>query len=117
MKWITRFLFVSSMLVASPSLASAQDSDSPILCGQTYKVASGDTLAAISLRAYGTLDFAPLHQDNIAIIGPDPNRLALGQTLTIPCRGAAASFANTVVEEEPEVATRAAVGESDLLAP
>lgn len=58
-----------------------------IPCGEPYTVRRGDTLQRIAERAYGPeASFRDLIEDNLQyFIGGDPSRIAIGQTLTIPC--------------------------------
>ena len=73
-----------AIVLAPPTLTTPANAQS-VACGQPYTVARGDSLSGISLRAYGTLDFARLYAVNRAQIGPNPNTLSVGQVIDIPC--------------------------------
>jgi len=52
-----------------------------------YKVKAGDTLSAIALHFYGDgtePSWRKIYNANTAVIGPNPNVIQPGQTLTIP---------------------------------
>jgi nucleoid-associated protein YgaU len=52
---------------------------------QSYVVQPGDTLQLIAFRVHGNgASWLPIYQANRALIGPDPNILRVGATLTIP---------------------------------
>lgn len=68
--------------VAFSATAQAQ---SVIPCGETYTIVSGDTLGAISTRAYGAGKLQQLYGVNAATIGPNMNAINVGQKLQIPC--------------------------------
>lgn len=60
-----------------------------IECGETYIVSPGDSLSLIAERAYGRGDiFTLIYTANADVIGPNPGRINVGQTLQIPCRNA-----------------------------
>ncbi|WP_298440903.1 LysM peptidoglycan-binding domain-containing protein [Gordonia sp. (in: high G+C Gram-positive bacteria)] len=51
----------------------------------TYVVRGGDTLSRIAKAQYGAADqWRKIYQANTAVIGPDPNRIQVGQVLVIP---------------------------------
>ena len=79
--------FAASLAMSAPTAAmAAKESQARELhCGQTYTVVRGDTLSKISLRAYGSLVYQPIHTANVDIIGTNPDRIFIGQTLVIPC--------------------------------
>lgn len=53
--------------------------------GTTHTVRSGDTLGSISMKYYGSKSqWKKIYNANKAKIGPDPDRLPAGATLTIP---------------------------------
>ena len=53
--------------------------------GKTYTVKAGDTLSAIAKKFYGEdADFQDLYEANKDVIGSDPNKIKVGQELTIP---------------------------------
>lgn len=53
----------------------------------SYVVSSGDTLRLISEHYYGTRDLSSIiYSANVGIIGDNPNSIAIGMDLSIPCR-------------------------------
>jgi LysM repeat protein len=50
---------------------------------RTYTVVPGDTLSGIAARL-GLGDWRRLYEANVAVIGPDPNRIYPGQVLVVP---------------------------------
>ncbi len=77
--------------VASPSAAPAVVGSTPSTTasqtagGDTYEVQSGDTLATIAQQYYGDpAQWRRIYDANKDAIGDDPDRLKLGQKLTIP---------------------------------
>jgi nucleoid-associated protein YgaU len=50
---------------------------------RTYTVVRGDTLSGIAARL-GLGDWRRLYETNVAVIGPDPNRIYPGQVLVVP---------------------------------
>lgn len=96
MKWISGLTLAIGLSMSS----AASGQGNTIACGQSYTVASGDSLAAIALRAYNTPNFEELYRENAATIGPNPNLLAVGQTLRIPCRDGTGARAEVVTLEE-----------------
>ncbi|MDQ3662989.1 MAG: LysM peptidoglycan-binding domain-containing protein [Actinomycetota bacterium] len=64
---------------------------SPVTCGDTYTVTSGDALWSIAARALGTEDprriaryWPRIHRLNRAVIGADPSLIYPGQVLRLP---------------------------------
>ncbi|MGD0858713.1 MAG: M91 family zinc metallopeptidase [Terracidiphilus sp.] len=48
-------------------------------------VASGDSLSSLAAKYYGTVEYWPLLWDaNRDLVGPNPNRIALGMRLSVP---------------------------------
>jgi len=61
------------------------NSDKPATSGDSYTVVSGDSLSKIAKNHYG--DAAKWHQiyeANKATIGTNPDRIEVGQVLTLP---------------------------------
>ncbi|MCK0096485.1 LysM peptidoglycan-binding domain-containing protein [Yoonia sp. F2084L] len=90
---------------ALPGALLAQNK-TPITCGQTYTVASGDSLSAISKRAYGSTIFDDLYNANRDVVGSNPNLIFVGQVLQVPCAAgetAIVAVAEPVAEPAPEV--------------
>lgn len=67
------------------ALASTAEAQAVIPCGEPYIIVSGDTLGAISERAYGAGRLQQLYQVNAATIGPNMNAINVGDALQIPC--------------------------------
>ncbi len=58
-----------------------------IKTGQTYTVKAGDTLVGISKKFYGKdADYQKIYAANQDLIGSDPNKIKIGQVLTIPSK-------------------------------
>jgi nucleoid-associated protein YgaU len=77
--------------VASPSAAAAVVGSTPSTTasqtagGDSYEVQSGDTLATIAQQYYGDpTQWRRIYDANKDAIGDDPDKLKLGQKLTIP---------------------------------
>lgn len=52
---------------------------------QSYTVKSGDTLSAIAKQVYGDENaHKRIYNANKDLIGPDPNKIKVGQVLIIP---------------------------------
>lgn len=56
-----------------------------LACGTTYRVAAGDTLGKIAIKAYGRSDYRAIFDANRDTLS-SPSRLAVGDELVIPCR-------------------------------
>jgi hypothetical protein len=57
----------------------------PVAASKTYVVLPGDSLSRIAHKVYGNASQWPkIYQANKASIGPDPNKLNVGTSLTIP---------------------------------
>ncbi|MGI9464635.1 MAG: LysM peptidoglycan-binding domain-containing protein, partial [Aestuariivirgaceae bacterium] len=84
---MSRVAFLLSIFVAvafSPP-ASAQT------CGKTYKVKAGDTLSAISQKAYRSgRKWSLIYYANRDVIGDDPTFIYPGQKFSVPCADQAA---------------------------
>jgi len=71
---------------AAPAAAQMLTGDGSLACGSPHVVARGDTLSKLSGRAYGDpLRYPVLVDANRAALGGDPERLAVGMSLDIPC--------------------------------
>jgi hypothetical protein len=89
----------------SVSGAAAQS----VTCDQAYRVVRGDTLGAISERAYGAGSLAAFFQANKSVIGEDPNQIDVGMTLAVPYSiGAAPLVTARAVAQSPEASAPAA---------
>lgn len=72
-------------VVPAPTLAPLQKVN---MVGTTVTVLPGDSLAAISKRAYGTTDgWRDIYAANQAAIGSNPNAISAGMQLVIPAKG------------------------------
>jgi len=75
-------VFYGLSVIALASSAAAQAD----IC-DTYVVTPGDTLRIIAEQYYGDRALSPIIYDaNTGVIGPNPNLIELGMTLSIPCR-------------------------------
>ena len=96
----TALLALSGLVCGWAGVAAAQD----IACGTTYVVSPGDTLSAISNRAYGVPgEYPTIYRVNSGTIGPNPGIIEIGMVLDIPCLDGAvpASTAdNSVIRRE-----------------
>lgn len=103
MKFLARGVLTCAMAVVASTSVQAQTVGASIECGQTYSISPGDTLSRISVRAYGARPFQPLYQHNRQTIGPDPDRIIVGQVIEIPCFAADGSVIteSDVAEAEP----------------
>lgn len=74
-----RVAVAASAVLGFVQVAQAQEACS------IYVVQDGDTLGAISMTAYGTLDYQTLFNANADLLRADPTALAPGTELRIPC--------------------------------
>lgn len=106
---------IACSLAAVTSVATVTESPAATLtCGQDYTVARGDTLSKLSLRAYDSLVYQPIYNANVDTIGTNPDRIYIGQVLTIPClsaQGAILSVADAVGIEAADARDDAAIGD------
>jgi len=75
--------------VASPSSVASAVTPTPttaeVAGGETYEVQSGDTLLTIAQQQYGDgTQWRRIYDANKDTIGADPDKLKIGQKLTIP---------------------------------
>ena len=77
----TRFGLSAVVFGLTATAASAQ----AIPCGEPYHIARGDTLGAISERAYGGGRLSLLYELNRDVIGPNPDAIDIDMVLQIPC--------------------------------
>jgi nucleoid-associated protein YgaU len=76
--------------VASPSVAAVTAASTPTSTaegagGDTYEVASGDTLLTIATDHYGdSAQWRRIYDANKDVIGADPDKLKIGMKLKIP---------------------------------
>lgn len=75
--------FVCALATSGFLANSAQSAQ--IECDEFYSVVGGDTLSKISLSSYGSLLYQPIFTANVDTIGPNPDRIFIGQSLFIPC--------------------------------
>ena len=60
--------------------------DGSITCGGSYAIARGDTLSRVAQRAYGDpMLWDLLVEANRDVLGGDPEHLAVGMSIAIPC--------------------------------
>lgn len=72
--------------VATPAIAQMLVGDGTVTCGTPYVVAGGDTLSRIAARAYGDPQlYGFLADANWEALGGNPESIAAGMSLTIPC--------------------------------
>lgn len=71
---------VATALFAAPALAQT--------CGGNYVVQRGDTLSQIADSQYkDARKWSAIYNNNVAKIGDSPNKIRVGQTLSLPCIG------------------------------
>ncbi|MEO0380738.1 MAG: LysM peptidoglycan-binding domain-containing protein [Pseudomonadota bacterium] len=87
MKFMTNTSFFSTLAFGIALTGSALAQQSGTTCGQTYTVVGGDSLSRISLKVYGSTLYQPIYSANVDVIGTNPDRIFVGQQLTIPCLG------------------------------
>ncbi len=77
---MSKKLTLASLIVAAgTAAASAQEACS------IYTVQPGDTLSVIARQAYGSISFQRLWNANRDVIGANPNIIAAGMKLSLPC--------------------------------
>lgn len=91
--------FLALTLISVPGRPLAQD----IPCGSSYIVVQGDTLGAISNRAYGPGRIPDLYAANAATIGRNINLIEIGMVLTIPCFGDTAESVEANFDPAPDL--------------
>lgn len=70
---------------STPAASATGTSASSSGAGETYEVQAGDTLGTIAEKFYGdSTQWRPIYDANKDAIGPDPDKLKLGQQLKIP---------------------------------
>lgn len=70
--------------------ALAQVGLASLACGTPYVIGDGDSLSMIAARVYGDPKrYDILLEANLDVIGPDPNAVAVGMEIIIPCLDAA----------------------------
>jgi hypothetical protein len=85
--WLTKFKKYQTHVNTRPFPWSSKVNQAPREKSQRlHKVASGDTLASIAKRYYGKASlWTTLYSENQKLIGPNPDRIVIGQQLVIPC--------------------------------
>ncbi len=77
---------IAAGALAAPGAAQPLTGDGTVPCGRSYTVAGGDTLSRISARAYGDpLLFGFIADANWDALRSDPERIAVGMSLAVPC--------------------------------
>ncbi len=72
---------------AAAQTASSVKANPALSTGDQHVVASGETLASISDKAYGNRNnWKRIYEANKGVIGSDPSRLKVGMKLTIPAK-------------------------------
>ena len=79
--------------VAGPAAAQVLVGDGSLSCGTEYTIASGDTLSRLAARAYGDpMLYGYIADANWDTLGGNPESIAVGMAITIPCVDGAARF-------------------------
>ena len=77
---------IATLATGSVVMAQPLVGDGTLACGGAYTVVAGDTLSALSGRAYGDPQLYGFIADaNWDSLGGNPENVAVGMTLTIPC--------------------------------
>jgi hypothetical protein len=72
--------------LAAPAGAQVLPGDGSIACGGSYVIAPGDTLSRVAQRAYGDpMLWDLLVEANRDLLGGDPEHLAVGMSVAVPC--------------------------------
>ena len=84
------------MACAAGTAAGAQS----IPCDTPYTIVRGETLGAISTRAFGPGKLSQFYALNQSVIGPNPDQIEIGMVLTVPCSltATAPALAETTAE-------------------
>jgi hypothetical protein len=101
-----RVAVAASAVLGFVQVAQAQEACS------IYVVQDGDTLGAISMTAYGTLDYQTLFNANADLLRADPTALAAGTELRIPCADGRLTEAEVVQPIAEAVAAEAVAAET-----
>lgn len=102
--------FLIGGLLALPATAQTLRGDGSIVCGAPYAITSGDTLSRISARAYGDpMLYGFIADANWDALGGDPENIAVGMALMIPCVDASGEVLSTEQAEERAASLEAAV--------
>ncbi len=89
---------IATLATGSVVMAQPLVGDGTLACGGTYTVVAGDTLSALSGRAYGDPQLYGFIADaNWDSLGGNPENVSVGMALTIPCIDASG---NVVTAEE-----------------
>lgn len=99
---MVRSVCIAAILSGTAAVAQAQ----AIQCGEPYVVRRGDTLQRIAERAYGPeASFRQLIAPNRdRFVRGDPSLIEIGDVLTIPCLGEAATEPEPPATPTPEIA-------------
>lgn len=94
----------------SPAAAQMLVGDGSLACGSPYVVASGDTLSVLAERAYGDpLLYGFIADANWDALGGNPESVAVGMELTIPCVDASGAVLTPEQAAEAAASLKAAV--------
>ena len=101
-RFFSLLLLLSLLIISLPAAA--------VTCGQNYVVQLGNSLSRIANNAYGdTQKWTVIYNVNLDIIGPNPNVIEIGQSLSVPCLGEVASRS-----EFEQSATQAAMTDNSV---
>lgn len=111
------FVLAAGLTAVATSVAAQA-----IPCDQPYRIVRGDTLGAISERAFGAGRLSALFDLNRGVIGNNPNQIDIGMVLAMPCSlgGATTQAAAPAPAPTPQPAQQANVvapiGQADFSA-
>jgi hypothetical protein len=109
---------IAAGTLASPGAAQVLVGDGTVTCGSAYVVQSGDTLSRLAERAYGDpLLYGFIADANWDLIGGDPERVAVGMSLAIPCVDAAGEVLTPEQAAEAASSMEAVVAAEGVLTP
>ncbi len=108
--------FTASALTSSA--AQMLVGDGTVSCGTVYVVESGDTLSRVSARAYGDPQLYGFIADaNWEALGGNPESIAVGMFLKIPCVDVTGQFVTPEQAAEVTASMDAAVAAEGILSP
>jgi hypothetical protein len=114
----TTLAAVLTIACVGPAAGQGVAVDRPIPCGTPYVVAGGDTLSRISDRAYGDgMLYGFIADANWDVLGGDPENLAIGMSLAIPCVDASGQAMTPEEAKEAETSMRGVVAAQGALTP
>ncbi len=104
--------------LAVPAAAQPLVGDGSVTCGTAYEITSGDTLSQVAGRAYGDpLLYGVIADANWDALGGNPENVAVGMVLMIPCIDASGQILTPEEAAEVAASIEAAVAAEGPLSP